>query len=85
MKKIILASITAVIAFTLFFGTEHNTKTVYDPTTQEQMSSLITPTEGQQVAGKWVRGYTKKNGTYVAPYYRSTPTESYDKNGNYKY
>ena len=28
----------------------------------------------------WVRGYTRKDGTYVAPHYRSAPDQSYNNN-----
>lgn len=31
-----------------------------------------------------VRGYTKKNGTYVAPHYRSHPDKSYNNNWSVK-
>ncbi|MCW5729984.1 MAG: hypothetical protein KIT20_04445 [Alphaproteobacteria bacterium] len=31
-------------------------------------------------AGESVRGYTKRDGTYVAPHYRSSPDRSYNNN-----
>ncbi len=31
-------------------------------------------------ADTYVRGYTKQDGTYVAPYYRSSPDSSYNNN-----
>ena len=31
-------------------------------------------------ADVWVRGYTRKDGTYVAPHYRSSPDNSYNNN-----
>lgn len=39
------------------------------------------------IAGTYVRGYTKSNGTYVAPHYRSSPNsttyDNYSTKGNY--
>lgn len=32
----------------------------------------------------FVRGYTKSNGTYVAPHYRSSPDSSYNNNWSVK-
>ena len=84
-KTTIIATLIAALALIMFFEMENNAKTVYDPTMQGQVSSVISPTGYQQVARTYVRGYTKKNGTYVAPHYRSTPSESYDKYGNYKW
>ena len=35
-------------------------------------------------ADTYVRGYTRKDGTYVAPYYRSSPNKSYNDNWSVK-
>lgn len=35
---------------------------------------------GTALADTYVRGYTKKDGTYVAPHYRSSPDRSYNNN-----
>ena len=35
-------------------------------------------------ADTYVRGYTKSNGTYVAPHYRSSPDSSYNNNWSVK-
>lgn len=35
-------------------------------------------------ADTYVRGYTKRNGTYVAPHYRSSPDKSYNNNWSVK-
>lgn len=35
---------------------------------------------GIAAADQYVRGYTKSNGTYVAPHYRSSPDSSYNNN-----
>jgi len=35
-------------------------------------------------ADTYVRGYTKKNGTYVQPHYRSSPDRSYNNNWSVK-
>ena len=47
--------------------------------------SILTPT-GVEAASR-VRGYIKKNGTYVAPHYRSSPNKSkfdnFSTKGNY--
>lgn len=47
-------------------------------------SSLIVPTASAQVR---VNGYVKKDGTYVAPHYRSAPnnttSDNYSTKGNY--
>jgi hypothetical protein len=36
------------------------------------------------VADVYVRGYTKSNGTYVAPYYRSNPNSNFNDNWSTK-
>ena len=84
MKKII-ATLTITLAITLsIFGISDRPSTTYDPSVRH----IISATDGEssmQVAGHYVRGYVKSNGTYVSPYYRSSRYESYDKYGNYKY
>jgi len=35
---------------------------------------------GSSMAGEYVEGYIKQDGTYVAPYFRSTPDSSYNNN-----
>jgi len=83
MKKIIASSLAvATIAFVAVFGTAKPT-TVYNPNKSKNVSEVIQQ-ENTQVAKTRVRGYYKKNGTYVAPHTRSTPSERYDKYGNYK-
>jgi hypothetical protein len=42
---------------------------------------------GDVLANTYVRGYTRKDGTYVAPYYRTSPnktqSDNYSTYGNY--
>ena len=35
---------------------------------------------GESFADTYVRGYTRKDGTYVQPHYRSSPDRSYNNN-----
>ena len=84
MKKIIASvSLALALAFTLF-GVSNKQITTYDPTIHRSLSAA-TMNADEQVAYRYVRGYTKSNGTYVAPYYRSSRSDAYDKYGNYKY
>lgn len=39
---------------------------------------------GIAAADQYVRGYTKKDGTYVQPHYRSSPNNSYNDNWSVK-
>ena len=47
------------------------------------LSALVAPAASAQV---WVKGYVKKDGTYVAPHYRSSPNstklDNYSTKGN---
>lgn len=40
---------------------------------------------GVAEARTWVRGYYRDSGRYVESYQRSTPSERFDVNGNYKH
>ena len=83
MKKIIASTlVVATLSFAGVFGNAKPT-TVYNPNKTRDISEVIQQ-EDMQVARTSVRGYYKKNGTYVAPHTRSTPSERYDKYGNYK-
>lgn len=48
--------------------------------------ALMFLTSAQSVAGQRVKGYVKKNGTYVAPHYKSksnsTASDNYSVKGN---
>lgn len=83
--KTIITTLTVALALTLsIFGTGNRQITTYDPSVHRSVS-VNQEEPAEQVAYRYVRGYTKKNGTYVAPYYRSSRYDAYDKNGNYKY
>jgi hypothetical protein len=43
------------------------------------LATLIATTTAAS-ADEYVRGYTRQNGTYVAPHYRSSPDNSYNNN-----
>lgn len=83
--KTIIATLTIALALTLsLFGLGSKDITTYDPSIHRSVSE-VSSEPVDQVAYRYVRGYTKKNGTYVAPYYRSSRYDAYDKYGNYKY
>lgn len=83
--KTIIATLTIALALTLsIFGAGNKQITTYDPSIHRSISK-VWQEPAEQVAYRYVRGYTKSNGTYVAPYYRSSRYDSYDKYGNYKY
>ena len=47
---------------------------------------LVVMGSGSAFAGKWVNGYTKKDGTYVQGYYRSSPDSyRYNNRGSQTY
>ena len=83
--KTIITTLTLAFALTLsIFGTGNKQITMYDPSIHRSISA-VSQEPVEQVAYRYVRGYTKSNGTYVAPYYRSSRYDAYDKYGNYKY
>ena len=83
--KTIIATLTLALTLTLsIFGVGNKQITTYDPSIHRSVSEALQETT-EQVAYRYVRGYTKSNGTYVAPYYRSSRYDAYDKYGNYKY
>ena len=85
MKKTIIAS-TLALALSIFGAIQINNSTTSDVNSRQHKNlSQIEYTTGNEVLAKThVKGYYKKNGTYVAPHTRSTPSEKYDKYGNYK-
>jgi len=44
------------------------------------ISFILAATASSAIADSYVHGYTRSNGTYVAPYYRSSPDSSYNNN-----
>jgi len=44
------------------------------------ISLILTATASTAIADSYVSGYTRRDGTYVAPYYRSSPDSSYNNN-----
>lgn len=83
--KSTIATLTIAIAIAIsIFGVGNKQITTYDSSIHRSVSE-VSQESIEQVAYRYVRGYTKKNGTYVAPYYRSSRYDAYDKHGNYKY
>jgi hypothetical protein len=84
MKKIILSTAIA-LTLSVFGAAKITNATVSDDGSRQFRTLSEVQTDGvMEVAKTRVKGYYKKNGTYVAPHYRSTPSERYDVYGNYK-